>query len=262
MTTEPADTFSKHGEIMADLARSFIRQSILTKPRIEYKIDGSPVTNFDKELEVILRRYIHDKYPEHGIIGEELPAVNPSAEFIWLLDPIDGTLAFLTGIPVYGTLISLLHDGFPILGIIDIPMTGDRWIGQKNKKTLHNGRFIKTSDCSVLSEATLSTSSPDYYDETNINVLKTLQSATVQTVYGGSCVAYGQIASGKIDLGIDANFDIHDFLPLIPIIEGAGGLLTNWQGETLSKESGTENMLASANSYLHGKALEKINHIK
>ena len=262
MTTEPADTFLKHGEIMADLARSFIRQSILTKPKIEYKIDGSPVTNFDKELEVILRRYIHDKYPEHGIIGEELPAVNPSAEFIWLLDPIDGTLAFLTGIPVYGTLISLLHDGLPILGIIDIPMTGDRWIGQKNKKTLHNGRFIKTSDCSVLSEATLSTSSPDYYDETNINVLKTLQSATVQTVYGGSCVAYGQIASGKIDLGIDANFDIHDFLPLIPIIEGAGGLLTNWQGETLSKESGTENMLASANSYLHGKALEKINHIK
>ena len=262
MTTEPADTFSKHGEIMADLARSFIRQSILTKPKIEYKIGGSPVTNFDKELEVILRRYIHDKYPEHGIIGEELPAVNPSAEFIWLLDPIDGTLAFLTGIPVYGTLISLLHDGFPILGIIDIPMTGDRWIGQKNKKTLHNGRFIKTSDCRVLSEATLSTSSPDYYDETNINVLKTLKSATVQTVYGGSCVAYGQIASGKIDLGIDANFDIHDFLPLIPIIEGAGGLLTNWQGETLSKESGTENMLASANSYLHGKALEKINHLK
>ena len=262
MITEAADTFLKHGEIMADLARSFIRQSILTKPKIASKIDGSPVTNFDKELEVILRRYIHDKYPEHGIIGEELPAVNPSAEFIWLLDPIDGTLAFLTGIPVYGTLISLLHDGLPILGIIDIPMTGDRWIGQKNKKTLHNGRFIKTSDCSVLSEATLSTSSPDYYDETNINVLKTLQSATVQTVYGGSCVAYGQIASGKIDLGIDANFDIHDFLPLIPIIEGAGGLLTNWQGETLSKESGTENMLASANSYLHGKALEKINHIK
>lgn len=262
MITEAADTFLKHGEIMADLARSFIRQSILTKPKIEYKIDGSPVTNFDKELEVILRRYIHDKYPEHGIIGEELPAVNPSAEFIWLLDPIDGTLAFLTGIPVYGTLISLLHDGLPILGIIDIPMTGDRWVGQKNKKTLHNGRFIKTSDCRVLSEATLSTSSPDYYNETNSNVLKTLQSATVQTVYGGSCVAYGQIASGKIDLGIDANFDIHDFLPLIPIIEGAGGLLTNWQGETLSKESGTENMLASANSYLHGKALEKINHIK
>ncbi len=262
MIIEPADTFLKHGEIMADLARSFIRQSIFTKPKIEYKTDGSPVTNFDKELEVILRGYIHDKYPEHGIIGEELTAVNPSAEFTWLLDPIDGTLAFLTGIPVYGTLISLLHDGFPILGIIDIPMTSDRWIGQKNKKTHHNGRFIKTSDCSVLSEATLSTSSPDYYDETNINVLKTLQSATVQTVYGGSCVAYGQIASGKIDLGIDANFDIHDFLPLIPIIEGAGGLLTNWQGETLSKESGTENMIASANPYLHGKALEKINHLK
>lgn len=261
MIIEPADTFLKHGEIMADLSRSFIRGSILTKPKIEYKIDGSPVTNFDKELEVILRKYIHDKYPEHGIIGEELTAVNPGAEFVWLVDPIDGTLAFLTGIPVYGTLISLLHDGFPILGIIDIPMTGDRWVGQKNKKTLHNGRFIKTSDCNALSKATLSTSSPDYYDEININVLKTLQSATIQTVYGGSCVAYGQIASGRIDLGIDANFDIHDFLPLIPIIEGAGGSLTNWQGETLSKESGTENMLASANSYLHDEALEKINNL-
>jgi len=258
MNTDPANTFLKHGEIIADMARSFIRGSILTKPKIEYKIDGSPVTNFDKELEVILREYIHDKYPEHGIIGEELAAVNPSTEFVWLVDPIDGTLAFLTGIPVYGTLISLLHDGFPILGIIDIPMTGDRWVGQKNKKTLHNGRLIKTSDCNALSKATLSTSSPDYYDEININVLKTLKSATIQTVYGGSCVAYGQIASGRIDLGIDANFDIHDFLPLIPIIEGAGGLLTNWQGETLSKESGTENMLASANSYLHDQALEKI----
>ena len=261
MNTDPADTFLKHGEIMADLARSFIRRSILIKPKIEYKIDGSPVTNFDIEVEGILRKYIHDKYPEHGIIGEELTAVNPNSEFVWLVDPIDGTLAFLTGIPVYGTLISLLHDGFPILGIIDIPMTGDRWVGQKNKKTLYNGRFIKTSDCNSLSEATLSTSSPDHYDETNLNVLKTLQSATIQTVYGGSCVAYGQIASGKIDLGIDANFDIHDFLPLVPIIEGAGGLLTNWQGETLSKESGTENMLASANSYLHDKALEKINNL-
>jgi inositol-phosphate phosphatase/L-galactose 1-phosphate phosphatase/histidinol-phosphatase len=261
MNTGPANTFLKHGEIMADMARSFVRGSILTEPKIEYKIDGSPVTNFDKELELILREYIHDKYPEHGIIGEELTAVNPSAEFVWLVDPIDGTLAFLTGIPVYGTLISLLHDGFPILGIIDIPMTGDRWVGQKNKKTLHNDRFIKTSDCKTLSEATLSTSSPDYYDETNINVFKALQSSAIQTVYGGSCVAYGQIASGRIDLGIDANFDIHDFLPLIPIIEGAGGLLTNWQGETLSKESGTENMLASANSYLHDQALEKINNL-
>ena len=261
MNTGPANTFLKHGEIMADLARSFIRRSILTKPKIEYKIDGSPVTNFDIEVEGILRKYIYDKYPEHGIIGEELTAVNPNSEFVWLVDPIDGTLAFLTGILVYGTLISLLHDGFPILGIIDIPMTGDRWVGQKNKKTLHNGRFIKTSDCNSLSEATLSTSSPDHYDETNLNVLKTLQSATIQTVYGGSCVAYGQIASGKIDLGIDANFDIRDFLPLVPIIEGAGGLLTNWQGETLSKESGTENMLASANSYLHDKALERINNL-
>ena len=253
-------TYTKHGELLADAARSFVRESASCKPRVEFKSDNSPVTNFDKELELILRNLIRNKYPDHGIMGEELESINPNAEFTWLLDPIDGTLAFLTGIPVFTTLISLLHNGLPIIGIIEAPMTQDRWIGQKNKKTNHNGKVIKASNCRVMSEAIMSTSSPDYYTAENINILRNLQSLTNQTVYGGSSTAYAQIAGGRIDFGIDANFDIHDFLPLVPIIEGAGGELTDWQGRALSQHSGTENMLASANSFLHEEVLKKINN--
>ena len=237
MEKKLVDIFTKHGELLADTARSFIRKSISHKPVVKFKGDGSPVTNYDKELE----------------------AKNPNAEFTWLIDPIDGTLAFLTGIPVFTTLISLLHNGSPIIGIIEAPMTKDRWIGRKNQKTIHNAQLVKTSNCRVMSEAIMSTSSPDYYKAENINILRNLQSLTKQTVYGGSSTAYAQIAGGRIDFGIDANFDIHDFLPLVPIIEGAGGQLTDWQGQALSQQSGTENMLATANSYLHDEILEKIN---
>ena len=259
MEKKLVDIFTKHGELLADTARSFIRKSISHKPVVKFKDDGSPVTNYDKELELILRNSIQNKYPEHGILGEELEAKNPNAEFTWLIDPIDGTLAFLTGIPVFTTLISLLHNGSPIMGIIEAPMTKDRWIGRKNQKTIHNAQLVKTSNCRVMSEAIMSTSSPDYYKAENINILRNLQSLTKQTVYGGSSTAYAQIAGGRIDFGIDANFDIHDFLPLVPIIEGAGGQLTDWQGQALSQQSGTENMLATANSYLHDEILEKIN---
>ena len=130
-------TYTKHGELLADAARSFVRESASCKPRDEFKSDNSPVTNFDKELELILRNLIRNKYPDHGIMGEELESINPNAEFTWLLDPIDGTLAFLTGIPVFTTLISLLHNGLPIIGIIEAPMTQDRWIGRKPVSYTH-----------------------------------------------------------------------------------------------------------------------------
>ena len=119
MEKKLVDIFTKHGELLADIARSFIRKSISHKPVIKFKDDGSPVTNYDKELELILRNSIKNEYPQHGILGEELEAKNPNAEFTWLIDPIDGTLAFLTGIPVFTTLISLLHNGYPIIGIIE-----------------------------------------------------------------------------------------------------------------------------------------------
>ena len=260
MDEKLVDEFTKYSELLADTARSFIQKSVSKKPKVSFKTDGSPVTNSDRELELILRNLIQNKYPSHGIMGEELDPVNLNAEFTWLIDPIDGTLAFLTGIPVFTTLISLLNNGLPIIGIIEAPMTQDRWIGRRNKKTTFNGKIIKASNCRVMSEAIMSTSSPDYYTAKNINILKNLQSLTKQTVYGGSSTAYAQIAGGRIDFGIDANFDIHDFLPLVPIIEGAGGHLTNWQGEELSQASGTENMLASANPFLHEQVLKRINN--
>ena len=253
--TAELDEFLICAQQMADSAGEHILQANLKSFKSEIKSDGSPVTEVDKKTEDIIRELISHRYPDHGVLGEERQAVNPGAQFTWVIDPIDGTLAFLAGIPVFGTLIALVNDGTPILGIIDMPATGERWIGQQGKPTLKNGAVVKTSDCRDLSKALLSTSNPDFYSEQDYSVFNKMKSSARQTVYGGSCMAYAQIATGRIDIGIDAEFDIHDFLPYVPIIEGAGGCITDWNGKALTHDSGITNIVATGNSYLHEQAL-------
>ena len=249
------DEFVTNAQKMAESAGAHILKANANSFKSEIKSDGSPVTEVDKKTEDIIREIISDKYPDHGILGEERQAENPQAEFVWVIDPIDGTLAFLAGIPVFGTLIALVHGGVPILGIIDMPATGERWIGQLGKPTLKNGEIVKTSECRELSSALMSTSNPDYYNSGSYEVFETIKSSVRQTVYGGSCMAYAQIASGRINIGIDAGFDIHDYLAYLPILQGAGGCITDWNGNTLTHKSGITNILASGNPHLHEQAL-------
>ena len=247
--------FVQSAQYMADQAGQHIRKANLKPFSTEFKSDGSPVTEVDKKTEDIIRDIITDRYPDHGILGEEHEAHSPEAEFIWVIDPIDGTLAFLAGIPVFGTLISLVHGDKPILGIVDMPVSGDRWIGQQGKPTLHNSTPVRTRSCPALKAALLSTSNPDFYDSGSIKVFEKLKAVTRQTVYGGSCMAYGQLASGRIDISIDATFDIHDYLALVSVIEGAGGRLTDWKGNALSHKTGTTNILAAGDPKIHTIAL-------
>jgi histidinol phosphatase-like enzyme (inositol monophosphatase family) len=194
------------------------------------------------------------RYPDHGIIGEEHGATAPDRELVWALDPIDGTLPFLAGIPVFGTLIALLRDGVPQIGVIDMPATEQRWLGCQGQPSTLNGAAIRTRACAELSGALISTSNPDFYDEADRPAFERLKAAVHWTVYGGSCLAYGQLAAGRTDLALDVAFDTYDYLALVPVIEGAGGIITDWQGEALTQRSG-DRILAAGDKARHAEAL-------
>ncbi len=243
---------------LADTSRALIRQSGCYPIHRCSKSDGSPVTATDRTVESRLRELIEDTYPDHGIVGEEHGESSSDRELVWVLDPIDGTLAFMSGIPVYGTLIALLENRAPILGIVDMPATGERWIGCHGHATTRNDEPVRVRDCQNLSAALFSTSNPDYFSASDLPALERLKAATAWTVYGGSCMAYAQIASGRIDVGIDVDFDPHDYLALVPVVEGAGGIVSDWAGDSLTLDSG-DRFIAACSPQLHRQALTVLN---
>ncbi len=241
-------------ERLADAARQCLLEAAGAAPEPVAKGDGSPVTAVDQAVEDRLREMISAAYPDHGIVGEERGAVAAGRQFVWALDPIDGTLPFLAGFPVYGTLIALLRDGAPVLGVIEMPVTGERWVGCEGLPAMRNGKPVHTRPCEDLADALMSTSNPDFYGADDRPALDRMKASTRWCVYGGSCMAYAQIASGRIDVGIDVNFDIYDFLALVPVIEGAGGVITDWEGQPLTMNSGAR-IIAAGDRRIHGRAL-------
>ena len=246
--------YSDSAEQMAASAGDLIREASILPYDTEIKGDGSPVTDVDKATEDCIRAIIEERYPDHGILGEEREDVSPDAEFVWVIDPIDGTLPFIAGIPVFGTLIALMQGDTPIVGVIDMPMTRERWVGKHGMETLHNGAPVRTRTCSDLSNALMSTSNQDFYGPDDIGALTRMKAATKLAVYGGSCMSYAQLATGRIDVGLDVLFDIYDFLALVPVIQGAGGVITDWNGEPLGRQSG-DRFIASGDPRGHEQAL-------
>ncbi|CAB1056438.1 hypothetical protein D1BOALGB6SA_1174 [Olavius sp. associated proteobacterium Delta 1] len=237
-----------------DVSGALIREYIRKPFQIEVKGDGSPATSVDQAVEDQMREIIAGEHPDHGILGEERKAIAPDSEFVWAIDPIDGTLPFLAGIPVFGTLLALLHNGIPVLGIIDMPMTAERWIGADGRQTTRNGRPVHTRGCADLSMALMSTSNPDYYDHTNAPALERLKQATRFAVYGGSCMFYAQIASGRVDICIDVGFKVWDYVALIPVVQGAGGVFTDWEGCAAGLHTGSQ-YIAAGDPRIHEQAL-------
>jgi histidinol phosphatase-like enzyme (inositol monophosphatase family) len=249
------DEFTRFAERLADTSREILRSASAQRPCAEVKDDASPVTALDRAVEDRLRDAIAREYPDHGIVGEERGVARPESDQVWVLDPIDGTLAFLAGIPVFGTLIALLREGVPAIGVIDMPATGDRWVGCAGRPTTWNGEAVHARPCAELSTALLSTSNPDFYGAAEFEAFERLKSAVRWTVYGGSCLAYARIASGRIDLGIDAGLDPVDYCALVPVIRGAGGAITDWEGADLGLRSGSR-ILAAGDPRAHALALE------
>ena len=246
--------FVAFAERLAEAARDCIRESAGAAPEPIQKGDGSPVTAVDWAVEDRLREMIAATYPDHGILGEERGETAAGSELVWILDPIDGTLPFLAGFPVYGTLIALARGGVPVIGVIEMPVTAERWIGCEGLPTMLNGDPVHTRPCENLAVALMSTSNPDFYGDDDRPALGRMKAATRWCVYGGSCMAYAQIASGRIDVGIDVNFSVHDYLALVPVIEGAGGVVTDWRGQPLTLASGGR-LVAAGDRRTHAEAL-------
>jgi len=226
--------FLLFAETLADASRDMLITASRDLPEVTVKADASYVTTTDRAIEKKLREMIIEQYPEHGIFGEEFENLNIGAEYVWVLDPIDGTAAFVAGIPVYGTLIALAWNGKPFIGVIDHPMTDDRWTGVNKTCAFHNGKPIRTRSCDTLASAYVTCSNCDFMSLAQLAQFTTVRKQVAYVQYGGSCFAYGVLASGRSDAAIDAGLEAFDIYACAAIIQGAGGVVTNWDGEELS----------------------------
>lgn len=245
------DAFVDLANRLADNARTIVRRHYRRPLAVEEKADGTPVTVADRELEVALCQAITREFPDHGVIGEETPPTHVGADYVWVIDPIDGTKAFICGIPVFGTLIALTCAKVPILGLIDQPITEERWLGARGQPTTWNGHRVQTRTCTNLRHALLCATSPEMFVGSNQAAFAQLCSEVKVVRYGTDCYAYGLLASGQIDLVVEAQLSPYDYLAHIPIIEGAGGLITDWWGGELRLGCGATQVIAAGDSTVH-----------
>ena len=240
---------------LADAAGLVQRRYFRTPVAVDAKADSSPVTIADREAEAVMRELIGRRCPGHGIFGEEFGTSNLDAEYVWVLDPIDGTKSFITGRPLFGTLIGLLHEGRPVLGIIDQSIIGDRWVGVSGQGTRHNGGPVRTRPCPGLATSVLYTTSPLLFPApAQKAAYERVQARVRLPMFGGDCYAYGLVASGFADLIVEAGLKPYDFAALVPVIEEAGGRVTDWSGGALGLgANGT--ILAAGDERVHREAL-------
>ena len=201
-----------------------------------------------------MRRLIAARFPEHGIIGEEYGPERADAEFVWVLDPIDGTKSFISGVPLFGTLIALAHQGRPVLGIIDQPISRERWIGAQGRPTMMNDTALQCRPCPSLAGATIFATSPDMFRGDDAAAFGRLATAVKLVRFGADCYAYGLLAHGFIDIVIEASLKPYDFSAMLPIVEGAGGIATDWQGAPLTIASDGR-VLVAGDRAAHEQAL-------
>ncbi|MBD19613.1 MAG: histidinol-phosphatase [Rhodospirillaceae bacterium] len=244
----PTD-FIEFANKLADASGVILRDYFRKPISVTQKLDQTPVSIADQEVEKRIRQLISETYPDHGVWGEEQGVDKQDAEFLWVIDPIDGTKSYLAGRPIFGTLISLVCHGKPILGIIDQPILNERWQGMSGFKTRFNNTEVSTRNCSNIENATLSATSPDMFNQKEkLNFLE-LSGNVSMTIYGGDCYSYGLLANGLIDLIVEADLKPYDFCALVPIIMGAGGSITDWQGNELNIRSDGR-IIAAGNSEL------------
>ena len=252
---DPAE-FLPFAHRLADAAGEIIRRYWRKPIPVEQKADDSPVTIADREVEQTLRDLIRSTYPEHGITGEEFGVEGGEAELVWCLDPIDGTKSFITGRPLFGTLISLVQDGQPVLGVIDQCVLKERWVGVRGQPSLHDGQPIRTRACRSLDRAVLfATTLQMFATVEDRAAFDRVHDAVRLPMYGGDCYAYGLLAMGFADLVVEAGLSDHDFMALVPVVEGAGGLMTDWQGRALGRGSDGR-VIAAGDPQLHAEAMK------
>ncbi|MBX2870222.1 MAG: hypothetical protein KTR18_16190 [Acidiferrobacterales bacterium] len=238
----------------ADLARTITTRYFRQEIAITNKQDTTPVTIADSETEAAIKALIHKNHPTHGFFGEETGDQTADERWRWIVDPIDGTKSFATGNPTFGTLISVIHDDVPVIGIIDHPALQERWIGRAGEPTTLNGTVCCTSSEQQLNSATVYCTTIDMFTDASFQQFDRLSKHCRYRAFGGDCYNYGLLASGHTQLVCEADLKPYDFMALIPVIEGAGGIISDWNGEPLTPKSG-DKVIAAANSGLHQQAL-------
>jgi inositol-phosphate phosphatase / L-galactose 1-phosphate phosphatase / histidinol-phosphatase len=222
---------------LADAAGAAILPYFRAEFGLEIKADQSPVTLADRAAEAAIRAVLEAERPSDGIIGEEYGTIREGASRQWVLDPIDGTRSFVAGRPIFGTLIALMEEGVPVLGVIDQPVTRERWIGAVGQPTTLNGRACQTRKGLTLADAIAATTSPAAFTPASFARFERAIPLVGDMVYGGDCYNYALIAAGHIDLVIESGLKLYDLAALVPVVEGAGGRMCDWQGRSLNAQS-------------------------
>ena len=228
---------------LADAAGAAIRPYFRQPHGVETKDDGSPVTLADRAAETAMRRLLDAERSGDGVVGEEFGVKEGVTGRRWILDPIDGTRSFTVGRPIFGTLIALVEDGWPLIGVIDQPIGRERWVGAAGRTTLFNGAPARTRACPALEGAIVATTSPHLFSEGDAERYMALIAAASAgkprqgPVYGGDCYNYGLLASGHLDIVCESGLQLYDFAALAPIVEGAGGRMCDWNGDPLTADS-------------------------
>ena len=239
---------------LADAGGAVLRRYYRAELDEDDKGDGSPVTVADREAEAVMRELLAARAPDHGVVGEELGRSREDAEIVWVLDPIDGTKAFITGKPLFTTLIGVLFRGQPVLGLIDQPIVGDRWVGVAGRATVLGSRPVRTRTAVSLARARLSTTGPQYVGEAAKRAFDRVAARAKLVSYGGDGYQYGLVASGGLDLVIESGLKLHDFAALVAVVEGAGGVITDWHGRALDAAS-DGSVIAAGDTRIHAEAL-------
>lgn len=238
---------------MADVAREVVLRHFRTPIHVEAKGDGSPVTVADRGIESQMRTMIRAAFPAHAIRGEEF-AAEGSGEFAWVLDPIDGTKSFVSGFPLFGSLIALTRAGKPVLGVIEAPAMAERWVGAQGQATTFNGKPVHTRACQSLKDAIVYTTTLESFNAAERARFETLGARAALRRFGGDCYLYGMLAAGFCDLVVEVLLKPHDFMAVVPVVEGAGGVISDWQGAPLTFESDGR-VVAAATEALWREAL-------
>lgn len=243
-------------DLSSNIAQKYFRKDLgeLTK------IDDTPVTFADKEIEAEIVKEIIKKYPNHGIIGEEQGVVNPDAQYKWVIDPIDGTSSFIIGKPVFGTLISLTYNNEPIIGVINQPINNERWLGIKGQGTFFNKKQIFSRKSGTIANSVLCTTSPVFFQGQDLDFFNQVTTNTKYqkyggVFYGGDCYLFGLMALGYIDIIIETGLKNYDYCALVPVIEESGAIITDWSGRELDINSNGQ-ILACGDRKVHAEILK------
>ena len=240
---------------LADAAAEITLPYFRSDLPVDVKDDDTPVTKADRETEAALRALIEAAFPDHGIIGEEYGQDRANADYVWVLDPIDGTVSFINGVPLFTTIVGVIKEGKPWFGLIDQPVLKDRWYGGAGLPTTLNGIAARTRRCPSLDQATVYATAPDMFADQEQSALNQLSNAVKLLRYGGTdCYHYGMVATGWTDM-VCEKLSVYEYGAVVPIIEHAGGNMTDWRGNPLQ---GTEyrQVLASGDRAIHRAATD------